>query len=78
MLEIYEDNNEEPRTVPDIEDLVDFNGSLINQLPTYDCLLNTEVQLQLGEELRIGKVKCHALGPEGKVVGKYDDNPFLN
>ena len=23
-------------------------------------------------------MKYHALGPEGKVVGKYDDNPFLN
>ena len=26
----------------------------------------------------MGKVKYHALGPKGKVVGKYDDNPFLN
>ena len=34
--------------------------------------------LQLGEELLTGNVKCPALGPEGKIVGKYDDNPFLN
>ena len=57
---------------------MDSNGRLINQLPAYDCLLNVEVQLQLGEELTMGKVKCHALRPEGKAVGKYDDNPFLN
>ena len=78
VLEIYEDDNEELRTVTDIEDLVDSNGRLINHQPTYNCLLNAEVQLQLGEELTMGKVKCHALGPEGKVVGKYDHNPFLN
>ena len=78
VLEIYEDDSEVLRTVPDIEDLVDSNGRLINQLPAYDHLLNPEVQLQLGNELTMGKVKCHALGPEGKVVGQYDDNPFLN
>ena len=78
MLEIYEDNSEERRTVPDIEDSVDSNGRLVNQLPAYAHLLNVEVQRQLGKELTTGRVKCHALGPEGKVVGKYDDNPFLN
>ena len=26
----------------------------------------------------MGKVKCHVLGPKGKVVDKCDDNPFLN
>ena len=76
--EIYEDDSEEPRTVPDIEDSVDCSGRLINQLAAYDHLLNVEVQLELGKELMMGKVKCHAVGPEGKVVGKYDNNPFLN
>ena len=51
---------------------------LINQLPAYDHLLNAEVQLQLGQEVMAGSVKIHALGPEGKVMGKYDDNPFLD
>ena len=54
VIEIYEDNSEEPRTVPDIEDLVDSNGRLINQLPVYYHLLNAEVQLQLGDELMLG------------------------
>ena len=78
VLEIYKDDSEEPRTVPDIEDSLDSNGRLINQLPAYDHLLNMEVQLQLGKELMTGKVKYRAVGPEGKVVGKYDDNPFLS
>ena len=39
---------------------MDSNGRLTNQLPTYDHLLNVEVQLQLGEEVMTGKVKCHA------------------
>ena len=78
VLEIYEDNSEEPRTEPDLEVSVDSNRRLFNQLPAYGRLLNAEVQLQLGEELMMGKVKCHALGPEGKVVGNYGSNPFLN
>ena len=56
---------------------MDTNRRLINQLPAYDHLLNVEVQLQLCQELMMGKVKCHTLGPEGKNLGKHDDNPFF-
>ena len=51
---------------------------LIYQLPAYDHLLNGGVQLQLGQEVMTGSVKHHALGPEGKVMGTYDDNPFID
>ena len=34
--------------------------------------------MQLDEDYAIGKVKRHALGSDGMVSGKYDDNPFLN
>ena len=78
VLEIYEDNNQEVVAVPDIEDSVDSSRRLINKLPAYDHLFNVEVQLQLGKALITGKVKCCALGPVGKVVGKYDDNTLLN
>eukprot|EP00957_Ditylum_brightwellii_P179306 13660238-Ditylum_brightwellii.AAC.1 len=38
----------------------------------------TEVALQLEENVFIGKVTRRALGPDGHVVGSYDENQFLN
>ena len=64
--------------MPDIEDTVDANGRLLNQQPAYDKLIHSEVQLQLGEHMATGKVTRRALGPDGKVTGAYDDDPFLN
>ena len=50
----------------------------MNQLPAYDRLLNAEVQLQHDDRVTTGKVKHRALGPDGNMVGKYDNNPMLN
>ena len=41
----YEDEYEEPRIIPDIEEPVDSTGKPINQQPFYDKLINAEVQL---------------------------------
>ena len=56
-FESHEDDNEPARPVPEIEDTMDANSQSLNQLPTYDRLLNVEVQMQLGEEHAVGKVK---------------------
>jgi hypothetical protein len=77
-FEEYGDDDEQARIIPDIEDAVDANGRLLNQMPAYDRILNSEVSLQTGEEMSIGKVTHHALGPDGTVAGTYDENPFLN
>ena len=77
-FEIYEDDDENGHHIPDIEDSVDSSRCLLNQLLAYDRLLNTEVQLQLDDEIATGKVVHQVLGPEGIVVGKYDDNSILN
>lgn len=77
-LEEWETEDEPPRLVPDIEDPVDANGKAINQQPAYDKLLQMEVQLQLGDELSVGRVTRRAIGPDGTTTGKYDDNPLLN
>ena len=50
----------------------------MNQLPAYDCLLNAEIMAQAEEGQVSGKVIKRAFGPDGKVAGKYDDNPYLN
>ena len=62
----------------DIEDSVDSQGRLMNQLPAYDNLLNAEIMVQAEEGQVSGKVIKQALGLDGKVIGKYDDNPYLN
>ena len=64
-----EDDNIKPQPPsPDIEDSVDHNGWLFNQHPAYDRLLNAEVQLLLGEEYIMGKVRRRALGPDGNII----------
>jgi hypothetical protein len=77
-FEEYEDEDESKRTVPDIEDSVDANGKLLNQMPAYDKILHSEVSLQLGENMTIGRVTKRAIGPDGTVAGTYDENPCLN
>ena len=73
------DGNIKPQSPsPDIEDSVDHNGWLLNQHPAYDRLLNSKVQLQLGEEYVMGRVRRRALGPDGNIIRKYDINPYLN
>ena len=43
----YEDDDEPMHPSAEIEDTVDTNGKILNQLPAYDKILNTEVQMQL-------------------------------
>ena len=62
----------------DIEDSVDSQGKLMSQLPAYDRLLNAKIMVQVEEGQVSGKVIKRAFGPDGKVTGKYDDNPYLN
>ena len=77
-FEEYEDDDEQPRVISDIEDMVDSTGKRLNQSPSYDCILNVEVTFQQEEGLSIGRVKRRALGPDGLTAGTYDDNPRLN
>ena len=67
-----------PKQHIDIEDSVDSQGALMNQLPAYDRLLNAEILVQADKGHVSGKVTKRILGPDGKVAGKYNDNPYLN
>ena len=77
-FEKYEDHEQKEQPTLEVEDIVDSTGKLINQQPAYDQIINAEVQLQLGEEMVNGKVIQRTIGPDGKVTGTYDNNPFLN
>ena len=75
MWEEYEDGDESPRVIPEIEDIVDSTGKIINQQPAYDNMLNKEVQMQVGYDLTKGLVARRAIGPDGRTIGTYDDDP---
>ena len=76
--EEFENEDEQARSIPEIEDTVDAQGRLLNQQPAYDKPIHNEVQLPLGEKVQTAKVKQRSLGPDGVVVWTYDDNPALN
>ena len=50
----------------------------MNHSPAYDQLLNAEIIVQVEEGQVSGRVIKRVFGPDGKVAGKYDDNPYLN
>ena len=50
----------------------------MNQQHAYDKLINAEVQLQTGDDMTSAKVRKRATGPDGTVIGTYDDNSILN
>jgi hypothetical protein len=77
-FEEYEDDDEPACIASNIEDTVDANGKLLNQQPVYDKILYSEVSLQMGEDMTVGKVTKRAIGPDGTVAGTYDKNPYLN
>eukprot|EP00957_Ditylum_brightwellii_P103523 7887675-Ditylum_brightwellii.AAC.1 len=61
----YKDDDEPAHVTPDIEDSVDAIGRLLNTMPVYNLLLNAELSLQLGDEVRVGKVSQRAIRPNG-------------
>ena len=74
----YEDEDEEPRIIPGIEESVDSAGRLLNQQPFYDRLINAEVELQSGDLMQTGKVIGRSANHEGAIDGSCDDKPMLN
>ena len=50
------DDDETTKQHVDIEDSVDSQGTLMNQLPAYDRLLNAEIMVQAEEGKISGKV----------------------
>ena len=45
--------------------------------PRNTGFINAEVHLQLGDNQEEAKVTGRVIGPDGVVVGVYDDNPML-
>jgi hypothetical protein len=55
--------------LPDIEDILDFTGKVLNQQMMSDKLINAEIILQQGDKLQLGKVKEGPLTKMARAVG---------
>ena len=78
FLELYEDDDEEPFAIPEVDDPVDYKGKPLNQQPVYDQLINAELMLPNDGEYEPVQVVGRATGPDGKVHGNYHENPVQN
>ena len=65
----YVNEDEVARDLPEMEDVVDSTGELINQQPMYNKILNSEVSMQLNNMMLTGKVARRSLGPDGRTTG---------
>ena len=76
----YVDNDDETEPTPllDDEDPVDNQGRPISEQPLFDRLINAELTLPQGEEMRNARVLRRSKDLNGNIIGTYDDNPMLN
>jgi hypothetical protein len=64
--------------LPDIEDILDSTGKVLNQQPMWDKMINADIILQQGDKLQRGKVKRRSIDDNGKTIGTCSDNPIMN
>ena len=77
----FDDNTDDEEAFANIlpeADAVDSTGKPINQQSVADLLINAEVLLPQGESQQMAKVIRRSIGPDGKIVGAFDENPILN
>ena len=75
----YEDDDEEPFAIPEVDDPIDSAGKAFDQQPLYDRLINAELMLpKAGDGFQSAKVVGRSVGADGKIHGKFDENPLLN
>ena len=73
----YEDEQEVPPS-PLEADLTDASGKPINQQSMNGILINAELRLPVGDHEELARVIRRSIGPDGKIVGEFNDNPLLN
>ena len=69
--------NEVGPLVPEA-DIVDKHGNPLHPKSVTDIIVNAEVMLPQGEDMRMAKVIKRNVDPDGKVLGDYNDIPALN
>ena len=78
-LQPYDDDeNLKILTLPTENDPVDSNGVPMYEQPITDSLINIELHLPHGDEMKSAKVMGRVIGEDGIAHGTYDSNPYLN
>ena len=75
----YHDEDEpDPPQISEHNDPVDDKGIPLYEQPITDHWINNEVCLPQGEKNSMAKVISRSKDADGSIIGRYDDNPFLN
>ena len=74
----YEDDDEVPRLIPEMDDPVDSIGQVINQQPAYDKLIQSEIILPQGGKLKMARFIGRTVGPDGCTTGKFNESSIFN
>jgi hypothetical protein len=77
-LQPYADNEEDSLQLPDSNDPVDANGVAIFEKPVTDQMINVELLLPQGEEMKPARVIGRHKDNNGNVKGRYSSNPISN
>ena len=59
-------------------DITDADGNAMHTTSAEDILMNAEVVLPQGGDMRLEKVVRRSLDSDGKVTGNYNNRPVLN
>ena len=77
ILDFTTDEDDEIPPITD-EDPLDDSGVPIFERPVNDILINAEILLPQGEEVKSGKVVGRTKDDCGNPIGSYNQNPLLN
>ncbi len=58
--------------------LTDAAGKPFAQHSLADALINAEVLLPINDGTALARVVKRVVGPDGKLIGEYNNNPLLN
>ena len=84
MFDLFnlDDDEEYSSNIPEADELTspptDASGTVFDQQPLYDKLINAEVQLPHGDEYKRATVIGRTIDMDGKTKGTHSDNPFLD
>ena len=73
----YHDEDELSRLTPEIENAANTNSRLICQKPAHDTIINAEVLIHQGDNIRTYNVLQQLNVLDVTTDGQYDDNPGL-
>ena len=74
----YEDDDETPRLIPELDDPVDANNKAMNVQSAYNQLVCMELELPYHDTMELAKVIGMSIRPDGTTAGTYDPHPHLN